>query len=202
MKSLIIITIIAVLISSVTITSISAQSQYEIPAWVKGIAGFWAEDKITDSEFGEGLVFLIDNDIIQVPLIQELENKISQLEAENSELRSQLNVPTPEPTYPNPASYDTDVVIPRGTGVDGCEEKRYCYDPERITIQQYSTVTWYNADTAAHTVTGGSPGSTGGFDSLKLISGKSFSHKFSSSGTFNYFCMLHPWMQGVIIVEG
>ncbi len=76
---------IPVLIVSVSVTSISAQSQYDIPSWVKGIAGFWAEDKITDSEFGEGLSFLIDNDIIKVPLIQELQNKITQLEDENAE---------------------------------------------------------------------------------------------------------------------
>jgi len=78
--------------------SIYAQSQYDIPAWVKGIAGFWAEDKITDSEFGEGLSFLIDNNIIKVPKIQELQNKIAQLEDENEELRKIKGIPRPEPT--------------------------------------------------------------------------------------------------------
>ena len=82
MKKILLFAVISVLIVSVSVTSISAQSQYEIPSWVKGIAGFWAEDKITDSEFGEGLSFLIDNGIIKVPLIQELQNKITQLESE------------------------------------------------------------------------------------------------------------------------
>ena len=50
--------------------AISAQQSYEIPAWVKGVAGFWVEDKISDNEFGEGLSFLIDNEIIKVPKIQ------------------------------------------------------------------------------------------------------------------------------------
>jgi len=79
--------IILVISLGISIATISAQSQYEIPSWVKGIAGFWAEDKISDSEFGEGLTFLIDSEIIKVPKIQELENRIAELERENKELR-------------------------------------------------------------------------------------------------------------------
>jgi len=97
-KKVLLFAVISVLIVSVSVTSISAQSQYEIPSWVKGIAGFWAEDKITDSEFGEGLSFLIDNDIIKVPLIQELQNENTLLKTENSELRAKLYPPEPEPT--------------------------------------------------------------------------------------------------------
>lgn len=96
MKKTLLFIIIAVSIASVTITSISAQSQYDIPSWVKGVAGFWAEDKISDDEFGEGLAFLIDNEVIKVPKIQELQNEISQLKAENSELRDKLNMPKPD----------------------------------------------------------------------------------------------------------
>jgi len=96
MKSVIIIAIAVVFLFSSA--SIYAQSQYDIPAWVKGVAGFWAEDKITDAEFGEGLSFLIDSDIIKVPKIQELENKIAQLEDENAELRKIKGIPRPDPT--------------------------------------------------------------------------------------------------------
>jgi len=78
-------------------TSISALIQYDIPSWVKGVANFWAEGNISDSEFGEALSFLIDNEIIKVPKIQELQNEITQLKAENSELRAKLNLPEPEP---------------------------------------------------------------------------------------------------------
>ena len=93
MKKILLFAVVSVLIVSVSVTSISAQSQYDIPSWVKGIAGFWVEDKITDREFGEGLSFLIDNGIIKVPLIQELQNKITQLE---SELRDKSNLPEPQ----------------------------------------------------------------------------------------------------------
>jgi len=96
MKPVIIIAIAVVFLFSSA--SIYAQSQYDIPAWVKGVAGFWAEDKITDAEFGEGLSFLIDSGIIQVPKIQELENKIEQLESENAELRKTQNC---DESYPD-----------------------------------------------------------------------------------------------------
>jgi len=95
MKIAIIFTI-AVLVTGVSIGSISAQSNYEIPSWVKGIAGFWADGNITDEEFGEGLTFLIDSGIIQIPKIAELENRITELENENTELRDKLSIPSQE----------------------------------------------------------------------------------------------------------
>ena len=97
MKKILAISILVVILS-VSIISVAAQNQYEIPSWVKGIAGFWAEEKITDAEFGEGLTFLIENNIINVPKIQELENRISQLENENRELQSKLGISS-QPEY-------------------------------------------------------------------------------------------------------
>ena len=93
------------ILGTLAFSAINAQGQYSIPAWVKGVAGFWAEDKITDSDFGEGLAFLIDNEIIKIPKIQELQNEITQLEStiiqleiENNELRSKNNLPKSTPT--------------------------------------------------------------------------------------------------------
>ena len=65
------------------------------------------------------------------------------------------------------------------------------------------TVTWENDDTAAHTATGGSAteGPSGVFDSSLIMAGSSFSHTFEDAGTFDYFCMVHPWMAGTVIVE-
>ena len=85
--------ILAVVVIGVSVTaflSISAQQNYDIPAWVKGVAGFWAEDKISDQEFGEGLSFLIDNEIIKIPKIQSLQNEITRLESENKNFRGDM----------------------------------------------------------------------------------------------------------------
>ena len=34
-----------------------------------------------------------------------------------------------------------------------------------------------------------------------MTAGSSFSHTFDTVGTYDYFCMVHPWMQGTIVVE-
>jgi hypothetical protein len=41
----------------------------------------------------------------------------------------------------------------------------------------------------------------GGFDSDRFMPGESWSMKFEDSGTFSYYCTIHPWMEGVVIVE-
>jgi len=93
MKPIVIIAI-AVLISGVSITSISAQSQSEIPSWVKGVADFWVKGEISDSDFGESISFLIEEKIIQVemPKVDDTEtvNKIMNLEIENKELKNTI----------------------------------------------------------------------------------------------------------------
>jgi hypothetical protein len=90
MKPIVIIAI-SVLIIGVSITSISAQSQSEIPDWVKGVADFWVKGNISDSEFGESISFLIEQNIIQVeiPKVDDSEtvNKIMNLEIENRLLK-------------------------------------------------------------------------------------------------------------------
>ena len=71
---------IGLALSLVMVTGIgSAYSQSDtIPTWIKGVAGFWAEDKITDKEFIEALEFLIESNIIQTndPRVLLLENEI------------------------------------------------------------------------------------------------------------------------------
>ena len=40
------------------------------------------------------------------------------------------------------------------------------------------------------------------FDSDIFRPGQTFSHKFNTAGTYDYFCMIHPWMDGKVIVKG
>jgi len=54
----------------VPLIPMSASAAGEVPDWFKGVAGFWAEEKITTAEFLDGIVFLIDQEIIQVPDIE------------------------------------------------------------------------------------------------------------------------------------
>jgi len=91
-----------------------------------------------------------------------------------------------------------------GSSTPGCEDTADgCFIPSPVTINVGGIVTWENNDTAAHTATGGSAteGPSGVFDSSLIMAGSSFSHTFDAAGTFDYFCMVHPWMVGAVIVE-
>ncbi|MEC4848627.1 MAG: plastocyanin/azurin family copper-binding protein [Nitrosarchaeum sp.] len=95
------------------------------------------------------------------------------------------------------------VTIPSGTSSPGCETTNECYTPESVTINVGDTVEWDNVDTAAHTVTSGSPadGPSGVFDSSLVMGKAKYSHTFDSAGSYDYFCMVHPWMVGKVIVN-
>ena len=95
------------------------------------------------------------------------------------------------------------VSTPEGTSVPGCETTNECYIPYEVTVDVGGEVTWTNDDTAAHTVTGGSAadGPSGVFDSSLFMAGTTFTHKFEAAGEFPYFCMVHPWMEGIVIVQ-
>ena len=95
------------------------------------------------------------------------------------------------------------VDMPEGTAFPGCEVDDACYVPADVTINAGDTVSWINSDTAAHTVTSGSAteGPTGIFDSSLVMVDAVFEHTFEEAGTFEYFCMVHPWMEGTITVN-
>ena len=91
-----------------------------------------------------------------------------------------------------------------GSSTPGCEETADgCFIPSPVTIPIGGTVTWDNDDTAAHTATAGSAtdGPSGVFDSSLIMAGGSFSFTFDEAGSYDYFCMVHPWMAGLVIVE-
>ena len=104
---------------------------------------------------------------------------------------------------PQSKTYEHIISIPQGSSVPGCEQTGECYIPSSLEIKQGDTVLWLNEDSAAHTVTSGTPqdGPTGSFDSSLFMSGNSFIHKFDFPGEFHYFCMVHPWQVGKIIIK-
>jgi len=95
------------------------------------------------------------------------------------------------------------VEIPIGTSVPGCEETNECWSPADITINAGDTVHWMNVDTAVHTVTGGSPadGPSGVFDSSMVMADATYAFTFDDAGSYDYFCMVHPWMTGIVNVR-
>src|SRR3989338_2918231 len=78
------------------------------------------------------------------------------------------------------------------------EISNFAFSPSEIRIKAGDTVVWTNKDSARHTITSDS-GSE--LSSALLSDGESYSHTFSTLGTFNYHCSLHPYMKAKIIVE-
>ena len=98
---------------------------------------------------------------------------------------------------------DTMLAIP------GClDEEVGCYTPNTMTVDVGHTVTMINADaTNIHTFTSGTVENNVGtpddiFDSQFLMKqGDSYDYLADTVGEFPYYCSLHTWMQGVIIVQ-
>ena len=99
------------------------------------------------------------------------------------------------------APMSVEVVPVAGSAAPGCEPE--CYDPSSVTISAGGTVTFVNSDTAPHTATSGNAtdGPDGIWDSSLIMIDMSYSVTLDSPGTYDYFCMVHPWMQGIVIVE-
>ncbi len=93
--------------------------------------------------------------------------------------------PTPAPT-PGPTPTITEVEI-----------SGFAFAPATITIPVGTTVTWFNKDSVAHTVSSRADV----FDSGNLSGGATFSYTFDQKGSFEYYCKLHPSMRGKVIVE-
>jgi plastocyanin len=71
------------------------------------------------------------------------------------------------------------------------------FTPKSLTIVAGQTVTFVNDDDDAHTVTA----TDGSFDSKGLDTGGVWRHAFAKPGTYAYFCELHPFMKGTIVVK-
>ena len=95
----------------------------------------------------------------------------------------------------------TVVSIPQGAGFQ--QPGQVYYDSNLVTVAIGNTVSWVNNDEQIHTVTSGTPtgGPDGLFDSEIISSGGSFHQTFDTEGTFDYYCIVHPWMQGTVIAE-
>lgn len=91
-----------------------------------------------------------------------------------------------------------------GSGAPGCETTAEgCYIPKEATVDVGGKVIFSNTDTAAHTFTAGTAaeGPSGEFDTSLVIAGSSYEWTPTTVGEFPYYCMVHPWMEGLIVVQ-
>ena len=72
----------------------------------------------------------------------------------------------------------------------------FTFAPRTLRVAAGTVVTFVNDDSEAHTARA----SDGSFSSGGLDYHDSWRHAFAKPGTFAYFCELHPYMKGTIVV--
>ena len=74
---------------------------------------------------------------------------------------------------------------------------QFTFLPQRITVKAGTTVTWINEDDVPHTIVSSSKV----FKSKALDTADKFSFTFTTPGTYDYFCSIHPYMTAKIVVK-
>ena len=161
--------------------------------------------------------------------VSQLENKVASLESEISSLKSSIATDlknayddgysagiADQPSSSNTSSSNTsssnaDTVSTITRTIGAVEESGFstdcvstgCYTPTNLSANIGDKIIMTNTDSfGVHTFTSGSPanGPSGVFDSGVLMSGESFEWTPTGNGYYDYFCILHTWMQGSINV--
>ena len=91
------------------------------------------------------------------------------------------------------AQAQTPAAAAAAVGIDN-----FTFNPATVTVKAGTTVTWTNRDDIPH----GLAATNNAFKrSLALDTDDSFSFTFTTPGTYQYFCYIHPHMTGTIVVE-
>ncbi len=86
----------------------------------------------------------------------------------------------------------------KGTGRRDLDRQLHLQSEAKLTVKAGTTVTWTNKDDIPH----GIASSNNAFTRSKpLVTDDSFSFTFTTPGTYQFFCYLHPNMVGTVVVE-
>lgn len=115
-------------------------------------------------------------------------------------VRSGSAASPPAPTVPSVAPAATSIPAQSAAPTAGSTKTVVIhsrnFNPAEIQVKAGSTVVWLNADALAHAVTE----NDSRFDSGQVEAGRKWEHTFQQSGTFDYYCSIHPEMKGRIVV--
>ena len=74
----------------------------------------------------------------------------------------------------------------------------FTFAPQTLTVKAGSTVTWNNKDDAVH----GIASDNNAFPKSKALDTDDiYAFTFTTPGTYKYFCYVHPYMKGTIVVQ-
>ena len=74
----------------------------------------------------------------------------------------------------------------------------FTFGPQSLTVKAGTTITWTNKDDIPHGIASANNGFA---KSRALDTDDSYSFTFTTPGTYQYFCYIHPHMTGTIVVE-
>ena len=153
-------TSIVVMIGIISITSIGvfAQSNSNVPEWIKNNAGWWAEGTLDDDSFLNGIKYLIENDIIQIETTESFVDQgdfiLVQSPSNSNTINKELFVDKLN-YFENQVNFLNEVFILSEDiqlTVKHCDEPNYWYDYEqRQMIYCYEMIeVFYEANLALY----------------------------------------------------
>jgi plastocyanin len=74
----------------------------------------------------------------------------------------------------------------------------FTFGPQTLTVKAGTAVSWTNKDDIPHGI---ASANNGFVKSRALDTDDSYSFTFTTPGTYQYFCYVHPHMTGTIVVE-
>lgn len=101
------------------------------------------------------------------------------------------------------SSSSTSTAISIAKGSQSADNSQF-YVPADVKVKAGETLTWKNDDTAIHTATSGKDATPDGkFDTSLISPGQSSKPQTlpAEPGEYSYFCTLHPWMTGKVLVS-
>jgi amicyanin len=98
------------------------------------------------------------------------------------------------PGAPTPGATTAVPPVPAATADVGIVN--FKFTPSALTVKVGTTVVWTNKDAIGHTVNF----MTGGINSNVLNQNDQFTHTFTTPGTYDYICSIHPFMHGSVTV--
>jgi plastocyanin len=90
-----------------------------------------------------------------------------------------------------------DMAVQAGAQAAAIQIDNFHYTPPSLVVAPGTTVTWTNADDSPHTVRE----KDGKFKSAALDTDDTFSQTFAAPGEYEYFCSIHPYMTGMVVVK-
>ncbi len=83
------------------------------------------------------------------------------------------------------------------TGANAVVIQNFAFHPQKLTVAKGTTLKVRNADNTVHTFSA----KNGSFDTGELDSGKNATVALQQSGTFSFFCKIHNFMTGAVVVK-